>query len=155
MDIIEARVDATLRAVSLAKNMLPRLLQIGLATQESDKRRMARHRRSRMSLLSENTSPILAGETDIDTETKESRVISTNDVFKSIVKPTLARLVEHVAFCSLGCSNQGSNYKISATFGRGFTERIQAILNYPLHPTQTAKCALGLAELAKSIHEAN
>jgi hypothetical protein len=60
--------------------------------------------------------------------------MSAGDVFKSIVAPALTRLVEHAAYyCALGCANQGSKYKISATFGRDSAESLCAILNSP-HP---------------------
>lgn len=44
-EILELRVSATTRAVSLVKNWLPRLIQIGLATQEAEKRQAAREGR--------------------------------------------------------------------------------------------------------------
>mmetsp|Transcript_21876 Transcript_21876/g.47536 ORF Transcript_21876/g.47536 Transcript_21876/m.47536 type:complete len:1286 (-) Transcript_21876:286-4143(-) len=155
-EVLETRVDATLRAVTLAKNWLPRLLQIGLATQEAEKRRMARHKRRKMSLLSATASNSLSGESDSDAGDKGTKIMmSAHDVFKSIVNPALTRLVEYVAYCSLGCPNQGSKYKISAVFGRGSAERLRAILKSPLPPTQTAKCALDLAELADAIQESN
>jgi len=153
-EVLETRVDATLRAVTLAKNWLPRLLQIGLATQEAEKRRMARHRRKEMSLLSE-TSSVSGGDSDHNASGKVLRMMSAHDVFKSIVNPALTRLVDHVAYCSLGCANQGSKIKISATFGRGSADRLRSILKSPLPPTQTSKCALDLAELADAIQESN
>ena len=153
-DVLEARVDATLRAVSLAKNWLPRLLEIGFATQEAEKRRMARNKRKKIASMLANATGNASGESK-DDEEKDATMMSAHDVFKSIVKPALTRLVEHVAFCSLGCANQGSKFKIHATFGRGSAERLRAILKSPLPPTQTAKCALDLAELAEAINEAN
>ena len=149
-EVLEARVDSTLRAVTLAKNWLPRLLQIGLATQEAEKRRLARqHRQRKMSLLSGQTS------SNLSEDDKESKMMSAIDVFKSIVKPALTRLVDHVAYCSLGCANQGSKVKIVPTFGRGSADRLRAILKSPLPPTQTSKCALDLAELSEAIQDAN
>ncbi|KAL9181123.1 hypothetical protein ACHAXT_009928 [Thalassiosira profunda] len=148
-EVLEARADATLRAVALAKNWLPRLLQIGLATQEAEKRRMARHRRKKMALLTSSTSSSLSDDArDKDTNT------SAHDVFKSIVSPALRRLVEHVAYCSLGCANQGSEHKLVATFGRSSADRLRAVLKSPLPPTQTSKCALDLAELSEAIEDA-
>jgi hypothetical protein len=44
-EVLDTRVSATARAVFLAKNWLPRLIQIGLATQEAEKRRAARQGR--------------------------------------------------------------------------------------------------------------
>lgn len=138
-EVLEARVDATLRVVTLAKYWLPRLLQIGRATQESEKRRMARQR----------------GSKKFDGGGVGTKIMSAGDVFKSIVDPALTRLVEHAAYCALGCANQGSKYKISATFGKDSAESLCAILNSPLPATQTAKCAADLAELAEAINESS
>ena len=80
-------------------------------------------------------------------------MMSAHDVFKSIVNPALTRLVEHIAFCSLGCANQGSKYKVVATYGRGSAEHLRAILKSPLPSTQTSKCASDLAELSEAIQE--
>ena len=44
-ETLDTRVTATTRAVILAKNWLPRLIQVGLATQEAEKRRAARQGR--------------------------------------------------------------------------------------------------------------
>ncbi|KAL7541186.1 hypothetical protein ACHAXR_012938 [Thalassiosira sp. AJA248-18] len=155
-EVLEARVDATLRAVALAKNWLPRLLQIGLATQEAEKRRMARSKRRIVSMTSAITlGAASTDESDSDTGDKGIKMMSVHDVFKSIVSPALMRLVEHVSYTSLGCANQGSKHRISATIGRGAAERLRAILKSPLPPTQTSKCALDLAELAVAIQESN
>ena len=154
-DVLEARVDATLRSVALAKNWLPRLLQIGFATQEAEKRETARHRRSKIVSLTAATSSKSSGGSDSDAGGKGNKTMSAHKVFESIVNPALTILVEHVAFCSLGCANQASGYKITATYGKGSAERLRTILKSPLPPTQTAKCALDLAELAEVIHESN
>ena len=46
-DILEVRVVATIRAVAIAKNWLDRLLQIGVAAREAERRRTARAARKR------------------------------------------------------------------------------------------------------------
>ena len=140
IDALDARVDGTCKAVQLAKNWLPRLLQIGLATHEAEKRRIARKSRS-------GGNP--------GSESEEVATRSAFELFKTMVAPALMRLHEHAAFCALGCSNQGSTYKIGATFGRSSAERLKTILQSPLPPTQTAKCALELAVLVEAIQEAN
>lgn len=141
IDVLDTRVDATSKAVNLAKNWLPRLLQIGLASEEAEKRRIARKSRS-------------GGNTGNESD-KEVTTRSAFELFKTMVGPVLMRLHEHAAFCALGVSNQGSAYKIGATFGRSSAERLRTILQSPLPPTQTAKCALELAVLAEAIQEAN
>lgn len=138
-EVLEARVDATLRIVTLAKYWLPRLLQIGHATREAEKRRMARQRGNKKS----------------EGGGIGSKIMCAGDVFKSVVDPALTRVVEHAAYCALGCANQGSKHKISATFGRDSAESLGAILNSPLPATQTAKCAADLAELAEAINDSN
>jgi hypothetical protein len=149
-DVLEARVDACLRSVALAKNWLPRLLQIGFATQEAEKREMARHRRNKNTLPSTSSSD---GGSDSNLADKGSKMMSARRVFEVFINPALTLLVEHVAFCSLGCANEASGYKISATFGKGSPERLRSILMSPLPPTQTAKCAQDLAEMAEVIYE--
>lgn len=142
IDVLDARVDATCKAVQLAKNWLPRLLQIGLATEEAEKRRIARKARNR-------------GNGTASENDKEETSRSAFELFKTMVGPALMRLHEHASFCALGCSNQGSAYKIGATFGRSSAERLKSILKSPLPPSQTAKCAFELAVLAEAVQEAS
>jgi hypothetical protein len=144
-ETLDTRVSATARAVSLAKNWLPRLIQIGMATQEAEKRRVAR--------LSRKPSKDSSGAPDGDNG--ESNVLSASYVFNSMVRPSLMLLVQHSAFCSLGCANQGSKYRLDATFGKASPEKLRTLLQSPLPPAQTAKCALELAELAETIQDAN
>ena len=141
LDVLDARVDATTKAVNLAKNWLPRLIQIGLAAEEAEKRRIARKSRSAGNAGNESGKELTNG--------------SAFELFKTVVGPALMRLHEHAAFCALGCSNQGSTYKIGATFGRSAAERLRAIIQSPLPPVQTSKCALELAVLTEAIQEAN
>lgn len=151
-EALDTRVAATVRAVSLAKNWLPRLVQVGMATQEAEKRRVARNARKRMS-VSENDG---SSGGEMEEEAQDStNLLSANYVFNTIVKPSLKHLVEHAAFCSLGCANQGSKYQLDATFGMGSAERLRALLQSPLPPSQTAKCASAIAELTAAIQEAN
>ena len=77
-DVLEARVDATLRSVALAKNWLPRLLQIGFATQEAEKRETARHRRSKIVSLTAATSEKSSGGSDSDAGGKSTKMMSAN-----------------------------------------------------------------------------
>ncbi|KAL7469949.1 hypothetical protein ACHAXS_010203 [Conticribra weissflogii] len=147
-DVLESRVAATLRSVSLAKSWLPRLLQIGLATLEAEKRQAARRATKKaMSGGGKGSSK--------NDENKDENDLTVHKVFGSIVTPTLRRLVEHTAFCALGCANQGSKFKLGATFGKSSSERLQMILKSPLPPTQTTKCAIELADLAAAIQESN
>lgn len=146
------RVGATKSAVALAKNWLPRLLQIGVATQEAEKRRVARQRRRKMPPKSATASfrGLSPDETNKHAESKSTNIMSAKDIF-SVMKPALTRLVEHIAFTSLGCANQGFDCKVSATFGKGSPERIRIVLRSPLPPSQTSKVAPDLAELAEAL----
>lgn len=72
-----------------------------------------------------------------------------------MVRPSLMRLVQHAAFCSLGCANQGAKYRLDATFGKSSPEKLHTLLQSPLPPSQTSKCAFELAELAESIQDFN
>ena len=72
-----------------------------------------------------------------------------------MVKPALLRLVQHASFCSLGCSNQGSKYRLDATFGKSSPEKLRSLLQSPLPPSQTSKCAYELAELVEVIQDSN
>jgi hypothetical protein len=145
-DVLEARVDATLRAVTLAKNWLPRLLQIGFAAHEAEKRQTARK------LRATSKNKLSTGSAN-DMKGKGLNMITAHNVFETIVNPALTLLVEHVAFCSLGCANQASGYKITPTYGIESAERLRTILKSPLPPTQTAKCAQDLTDLAELIGE--
>ena len=123
-EVLEARVVATIRAVALAKNWLPRLLHIGLATQEAEKRRAAR--RATRSRISENGEGSSAGEE----EEHDNNTLTAHYVFNSIVTPSLRHLVEHTTFCALGCANQGSKYILGATFGKSSSDRLQVSNSY-------------------------
>ena len=71
------------------------------------------------------------------------------------MRPSLTRLVEHAAFCSLGCASQGSQHQLNATFGKSSAEKLRILLQSPLPPSQTSKCAFELAELAEAIQTSN
>jgi hypothetical protein len=70
-EALDTRVSATARAVFLAKNWLPRLIQIGLATQEAEKRRAARQGRKSDSSVA-------------DGENEDDNIFSASYVFNSV-----------------------------------------------------------------------
>ena len=83
-EVLEVRTDATLRAVGLAKNWLPRLIQIGLATQEAEKRALARNRRGGGGAAGGGAEdPDRAR----DTKRGKGKSLSAHSVFSSIVSP--------------------------------------------------------------------
>ena len=71
-----------------------------------------------------------------------------------MIRPALLRLVQHTAFCSLGCTNQGS-HRLDPTFGNSSPEKLRTLLQSPLPPSQTTKCAFELSELAEAIQDSN
>lgn len=168
-ETLDTRVSATTRAVFLAKNWLPRLIQIGLATQEAEKRRAARQGRKSDSSVadSENEEDSIFTASYVFNSVSDCfvRMIATNNIIQltththctknKMVSPSLMRLVQHAAFCSLGCANQGSKYRLDATFGQSSPEKLRTLLQSPLPPSQTSKCAFELAELAETIQDSN
>ena len=70
-----------------------------------------------------------------------------------MVRPALLRLVQHAAFCSLGCANQGSKHRIDPTYGKSSPEKLRTLLQSPLPPSQTQNCASELADLAEAIQD--
>jgi hypothetical protein len=70
-ETLDTRVSATARVVFLAKNWLPRLIQIGMATQEAEKRRAARQGRKSDSSVA-------------DSENEEENMLSASYVFNSV-----------------------------------------------------------------------
>ena len=74
--------------------------------------------------------------------------------FFKMIRPALLRLVHHAAFCSLGLTNQGSR-RLDPTFGNSSPEKLRTLLQSPLPPSQTSKCAFELSELSEAIQDSN
>jgi len=124
-DVLDARVMATMRAVDAIRNWLPRLLQIGSAAREDEKRRAARTRK-----------------------TSSQQYLTAFEVFLSNIAPDVMKLVDHATFCALGSTSRGSSSKeIKMSFGRKAPDKLRTLLKSPLPPTQSAKCARELADL--------
>lgn len=138
-DILEARVSAAVQAVSVSRSWLPRLVRIGVAAHEAEKRVVE--------------PPSKAGRGGSVTSVLEP-AFKAYDVYAQTVSPAVIRLVEHATFCSLGCGNSGSTTElnISMSFGKDTSEKLQALLRAPLPPALSAKCATELAGLVDVVY---
>ena len=133
-DVLDARVVATIRAVDLMRTWLPRLLTIGTAAREDEKRRAARVGRHR----GDGESQLTAFE-----------------VFLTNITPAVSQLVDHTAFCTLGSAVRTSGKKVKMSFGSHSPDKLQSILKSPLPPVQSTQCAKELAELVRTVIESS
>lgn len=135
-DILEARVAATVQAISVSRTWLPRLVRIGVAAHEAEKREpLAKQQSQRLTTTSSSSM---------------QPSFKAYDIYAQTVSPAVIRLVEHATFCSLGCgtsSGSKNDLDVSMSFGKSSSEKVQALLRAPLPPALSAKCATELAEL--------
>ena len=83
-EALETRVTSTTRAVILAKNWLPRLIQVGLATQDAEKRRAARQgRKSDLSVA--------------ESEQEDGSTLTASYVFNSVSLSPLLEILHLLA----------------------------------------------------------
>ena len=142
-DVLDGRVVATIRAVELIRTWLPRLLNIGTAAREDEKRRAARGGRRRYGKI---LSPSKLG--------KEDEHLSAFEVFLSNVNPDVTKLVDHATFCALGSTSRGTGAReVKMSFGQNAPDKLRTLLKSPLPPTQSSKCARELADLVQVISE--
>ena len=134
-DVLEARGLATIKAVEVVRLWLPRLLHIAKAAREDEKRRSARVVRKRSSIQF------------YDNQLTPFEVILTN------IGPTVARIVDHATFCSLGSAPRGSGMDVKLTFGKKAPEKLKALLRSPLPPSQSARVGKELAELVEILNQ--
>jgi hypothetical protein len=133
-DVLDARVLSTIHAVDIIRVWLPRLVRVGRAAREEEKRRNARigHRTTR--------------------STKEN-FLTAYDVFVGNVAPSLTTLVEHTAFCSLGSNTRTGAKYVEMTFGLNSDEKLRTLLRSPLPPSQSTKVGKELASLVEVLDE--
>jgi Exocyst complex component Sec5 len=133
-DVLDARVFTTIKAVDIARSWLPRLVRVGKAAREEEKRRAARiGHRSRSSM-------------------KENH-LTAFEVFVVNVAPSLTRLVEHAAFCSLGSNTRTGAKYIEMSFGQNSDDKLRTLLRSPLPPSQSTKVGKELASLVELLEE--
>lgn len=137
-DVLDARVLSTIRAVDIARLWLPRLVRVGKAAREDEKRRAARigHR-----FRNNNNSNIKEGH------------LSAFEVFVVNVSPALTRLVEHASFCSLGSNTRTAAKAVEMSFGQNCEDKLRTLLRSPLPPSQSTKVGKELATLVELLME--
>ena len=134
-DVLDARVLSTIQAVDVARAWLPRLVRVGIAAREEEKRRVAKigHRSTRSSM--------------------KENFLTAYEVFVVNVAPTLSQLVEHIAFCSLGSNTRTGAQYVEMTFGQYADEKLRTLLRSPLPPSQSTKVGKELASLVEIVDE--
>jgi hypothetical protein len=144
-DVLDARVLSTIRTVDTVRVWLPRLIRIGMAAREEEKRRAAKigHRSTG------------AGAATGRTSMKEVHHLSAFEVFVSNIAPSLNRLVEHAAFCSLGSNltRSSGSRTLEMTFGQNADDKLRTLLRSPLPPSQSTKVGKELALLMDLVEE--
>jgi len=133
-EVLEQRVVGTIRVVKIARTWLPRLIRIAEAARQAERRRAVRH-----------SAPIV-------NDLNGGGDLTAFEVFITKISPSMRLLVEHGAFCSLGCYNdvvdESGKCDLTLTFGGDTDARLQSMLRSPLPEVQSTKCATELAELA-------
>ena len=131
-DVLESRVISTIQTVDIARTWLPRLLSIADAARQAEKRRAARTKSSED--LGENAG-----------------IMKAFEVFITNISPSINMLLEHGAFCALGCFNGDEGQELNATYGKDSVDRLQKIIQSPLPALQISKCATELADIVQSV----
>jgi len=137
-DVLDARVLSTIKAVDIARLWLPRLVRVGKAAREDEKRRAARigHR-----FRNNNNSNFKEGQ------------LSAFEVFVVNISPALTRLVEHASFCSLGSNTRTAAKAVEMSFGQNCEDKLRTLLRSPLPPSQSTKVGKELATLVELLME--
>eukprot|EP00980_Cylindrotheca_fusiformis_P001133 scaffold318_cov110-Cylindrotheca_fusiformis.AAC.5 len=134
-DVLEARSIATIKAVEVISQWLPRLLQVAKAAREDEKRRAARVSKRNFGGVGTTISPF--------------EVLITN------IAPSVSRVVEHATFCGLGSAPRGSGMDIKMTFGKRSPEKLRALLKSPLPPSQSSRVGKELADMVKVLSDSS
>jgi Exocyst complex component Sec5 len=133
-DVLDARVLSTIQAVDIIRVWLPRLVRVGRVAREEEKRRSTR-------IGNRTTRGI-----------KET-FLTTFEVFVVNVAPSLTKLVEHSAFCSLGSNTRTGAKYVEMTFGMNTDEKLRTLLRSPLPPSQSTKVGKELASLVEVLDD--
>lgn len=133
-DVLDARVLSTMKAISMARVWLPRLVAVALVAKEDEKRRAAR---------------VGARKKQDDSH------LTSFDVFFSNISPVLKLLVEHATFCAVGSNTRSGARDVRMTFGQNAPEKLHALLRSPLPPSQSTKVGKELADLVELLAESS
>lgn len=135
-DVLDARVLSTVKAVDIARTWLHRLTRLGKAAREDEKRRAVRMgHRSR------------GGGSGSSNNVIQENYLTAFEVFVVNIAPSLTRLVEHAAFCSLGSNTRTGAKYVEMTFGQSADDKLRTLLRSPLPPSQSTKVGKELAAL--------
>lgn len=142
-DVLDARVLATLRSVAFARTWLPRLIRVGRAARDDEKRRAARIGVRR------------GANSAVPNFLKENDHLTAFEVFISNIVPSMTLLVEHASFCALGSNSRSSGKEVTMTFGHDLPEKLKALLRSPLPPSQSTKVGKEVADLVELLIESS
>lgn len=135
-DVLDARVLSTIEAVRLARVWLPRLVRVGQAAREDEKRKAAR---LGVKLKRGKNTP--------------NESLTSFEVFLTNVAPSMMSLLEHAAFCALGSTTRSGGKELTMTFGKNANDKLRAILRSPLPPAQSNKVGKEIADLVEIISQ--
>jgi len=133
-DILEARVISTIRSVAAIKEWLPRLLRIGILARQ--RRRVTRSYRKKNHGAEEEEG---------------TQKLSVYSIFLSDITPVVTKLIQHIAYCALGCTNTPERSSITITYGDNADKSLKSLLNTPLPPRESTRCASELAQLVEVV----
>ena len=135
-DVLDARVLSTMKAISMARSWLPRLISVAQAAREDEKRRAARVGARNKGGFSDNQ-------------------LTAFEVFASNISPSVTLLVEHATFCAVGSNTRSGAKDVRMTFGQSAPEKLHALLRSPLPPSQSSKVGKEIAELVQLLSESS
>ena len=141
-DVLDARVISTTKAVDMARTWLPRLVRIGKAAREDEKRRAARIGHRRRATRNQNGVDVL-------------NQLTAFEVFVNNIAPSLSKLVEHAAFCALGSNTRTGAKYVEMTYGQNAEEKLRTLLRSPLPPSQSTKVGKELADLVQLLADSS
>lgn len=134
-DVLDARVLSTMKAISMARSWLPRLISVSQAAREDEKRRAARVGPRRKN-VSDNQ-------------------LTAFEVFASNISPIVTLLVEHATFSAIGSNTRSGAKDVRMTFGQNTPDKLHALLRSPLPPSQSTKVGKEIAELVELLSESS
>lgn len=133
-DVLDFRVQSTVKAIDTARRWLPRLVSVAAVAREDEKRRAARIGNRKK------------GST-------QDGVATAFEVFATSIAPVVKLLVEHATFCAIGSNTRSGAKDVKMTFGQNAPERLHALLRSPLPPSQSTQVGKDLADIVDLLAE--